>query len=224
MKNKNFRLRFRSKVGSTRFGYSILSPTMTLKDGRLSSNTDICIDGYPRSANSFAVRAFREAQSHSYEIAHHSHLAGQVLGAIGMKIPTMVLIRSPLDAASSLVLRIPGTSPETAIRLYLEFHKPLVNVRNGFVLAPFEVVTSNYGILISKLNYQFGTDFQVYSNEDSDKKVFNSFPDFKSDLVSSLPSESKKAEKEKLLLKCHAGKTGRLCAKAIRLYDHFMSN
>ena len=92
------------------------------------------------------------------------------------------------------------------------------------MLAPFDVITSNYGLLINKLNNQFGTDFQVYSNEDSDKKVLNSFPDFKSDLVSSLPSDIKKAEKEKLLFKFHAGKTGRLCAQAIRLYDHFMGN
>ncbi len=43
--------------------------------------TDICIDGYPRSANSFSVRMFQQANPDTH-IAHHTHSIANIQKAI----------------------------------------------------------------------------------------------------------------------------------------------
>ena len=57
--------------------------------------TQLVIEGYPRSANTYAVVAFAAVQPERPRIAHHLHVAAQVLAAVDRDIPTMVLIRRP---------------------------------------------------------------------------------------------------------------------------------
>jgi len=219
---KDIRMRIRSRIGVTYPGFRLLAPMMTLKNGKLTPDTDICIEGYPRSANSFSIRAFTSVQTRDLKIAHHTHLAGQVLGAIKMGIPTIVLIRKPLDAALSLVLREPGVGTVTALSLYLDFYAPLIGVRDRFVLAPFETVISDYGAIIREVNEKFDTDFDLYSNDRDDDVVFSSFPKFKSELVSSLPTDAKQKAKQELKEQFSAGKSGDLLDEVNTLYRQFM--
>jgi len=44
----------------------------------VNANTDIVIEGTPRSANSFAFQAFKKAQDYDVNIAHHLHVSCQV--------------------------------------------------------------------------------------------------------------------------------------------------
>jgi len=57
--------------------------TYRLRDGyadRLVTDaTDLCVEGFPRSANSFAVGAFEHAQPEPLSIAHHNHVPAPVL-------------------------------------------------------------------------------------------------------------------------------------------------
>src|SRR4051794_35640317 len=60
--------------------------------------TDIVIEGFPRSGNTFAVVAFRLAQSRAMQVAHHLHIPAQLLWADRVGMPSMVLVRNPVDA------------------------------------------------------------------------------------------------------------------------------
>src|SRR5215211_6607259 len=76
----------------------------------VTPDTQLVIEGFPRSGNSFARRAFVMAQSDTqikHHIAHHLHVPAQVVRAARWQIPTLVLIRRPKDAVLSLVLRDP---------------------------------------------------------------------------------------------------------------------
>src|SRR5207247_8264431 len=46
-----------------------------------TAETEICIEGFPRSGNTFAVIAFQQAQTRTVSIAHHVHAPGSVIGA-----------------------------------------------------------------------------------------------------------------------------------------------
>ena len=64
----------------------------------------VVIEGFPRSGNSFARRAFIMAQDETFDvtrIAHHLHVPAQVIRAARWRIPTLVLIRRPKDAVLS---------------------------------------------------------------------------------------------------------------------------
>jgi hypothetical protein len=71
------------------------------QERKVTKNTDIVIDGYPRSANSFAVGAFRHAQSTPVKIGYHLHVPAQIVRSCELCIPTILLIRHPVDTIVS---------------------------------------------------------------------------------------------------------------------------
>lgn len=136
--------------------------------------TQLVIEGYPRSANTYAVVAFAAVQPERPRIAHHLHVAAQVLAAVDRDIPTMVLIRRPLDAVSSLLIRESGFEPGRAIGAYRNFYEPLLPKVGRFVLAPFEDVTTDYGSVIDRLNERFQTEYVRYDHaEDLEQQIMD---------------------------------------------------
>lgn len=141
----------------------------------VTPNTQLVIEGFPRSGNSFARRAFIMAQSDpqiKYDIAHHIHVPAQVVRAARWQIPTLVLIRRPRDAVLSLVIRDP-ISVDQALRYYLTFYETVEKYRDAYVLGLFEEVTEDFGQLIKRVNDKFGTTFSLFRHDrENVSKVF----------------------------------------------------
>lgn len=130
----------------------------------LRKSTAIVIEGQPRSANTFAVIAFRLAQRQPVEIAHHLHSASQVLEGVRRSLPTLVLVREPEEAIMSRVISHPPITPAQALIDYVRFHRAILNVRHGYVVAPFDQVTSNFGKVIEGINERFQTTFDLFQH------------------------------------------------------------
>jgi hypothetical protein len=135
----------------------------------------VVIEGFPRSGNSFARRAFIMAQDETFDvtsIAHHLHVPAQVVRAAQWQIPTLVLIRRPKDAVLSLVIRDP-ISVDQALRYYISFYETSEKYRDAYVLGLFEEVTEDFGQVIERLNDKFGTTFSLFNhNEENVSKLF----------------------------------------------------
>lgn len=120
---RKWRFSARSFVGQYPFPYLMLQ---RLRPRRrhlvVARDTEIVIEGYPRSANTFAVAAFMLAQERPVKMAHHLHAPAQVIRAVKWGIPTLLLIRQPEDAVLSLLIREPGISAERALRDYIRFY------------------------------------------------------------------------------------------------------
>lgn len=127
--------------------------------GVVDKQTDIVIEGYPRSANTMAVSAFEMVQNDSVKIAHHVHGAAQVLWAVRNRIPVMVLIRKPIDAVASLAVRYPEVSLKQALQNYIRFYKAIEPVKRDCVIAAFDDVVSRYHDVITTVNAKYGTHF-----------------------------------------------------------------
>jgi hypothetical protein len=132
----------------------------------LRSGTEVMIEGFPRSANTFAVTAFELAQGRPVNVAHHLHVPAHVLAAAAARLPTLVLVRQPLDAVASAVARRPGLSPERLMRRYIDLHERILPVRESFVVADFTQVTTDFGGVTERLNERFGTAFTPFSHDD----------------------------------------------------------
>ncbi|MHA1973663.1 MAG: hypothetical protein ACTSW1_11750 [Candidatus Hodarchaeales archaeon] len=65
---------------------------------------DVCIDGFPRSANSFAVNLVRVAKP-DLKIIHHVHSPVIIRKSLSDDIPIFILIREPKDAVVSEYIR-----------------------------------------------------------------------------------------------------------------------
>lgn len=130
----------------------------------VSHNTELVIEGFPRSGNTFAVVAFELAQGRPVRLAHHQHVPAQIIGGVRKRIPVLVLIRNPVDAVLSLLVLSPWLTVEYALRSYYLFHQATLPYVDGFVIAPFADVTADFGAIIGRLNDKFGTDYRTFEH------------------------------------------------------------
>lgn len=128
----------------------------------VSRTTEIVIEGYPRSGNTFAVVAFRLAQGREVEIAHHLHAAAQIKRAARLDVPAIVLIREPSEAILSVVVRDPHASMRWALRSYIRFYAAVTPYLEKTVVAPFSKVTSDLASIIQMVNTRYGTSFKEF--------------------------------------------------------------
>ena len=133
----------------------------------------LVIEGYPRSANTFAVIAFQHAQKNQVNLAHHLHATSQIKYAARNGIPIIVLIRDPKDAITSLVVRYPQANIEGCLKEYINFYKSIYGYRNKFIVTDFKEVVSDFGSAINRLNKKLNTQFDVFNhNEENINAVF----------------------------------------------------
>ncbi len=130
---------------------------------KVRPDSDICIEGFPRSANSYAVVAFRLANPQA-KIAHHLHVPAQLLQARKWEIPAILLIREPEQAVASFLVFQNSNNADWYLKAYIRFHRALLSVQNDLVIADFNVAVQNINALIRAANAKFNQQFQYLDN------------------------------------------------------------
>lgn len=128
----------------------------------IGSQTRLVIDGYTRSASTFAVYAFQLSQEQPVRLAHHLHASAQLLAAAWRGVPALALIREPRGAVLSQLIREPNLALRDALAAYSRFYTRLLPYRGSFVVGEFEQVTHNFGAVVRRLNTRFGTNFTEF--------------------------------------------------------------
>ncbi len=137
-----------------------------LRKGRavVGAQTELVIEGFPRTGNTFAVFAFQSAQPRPVRIAHHLHAPAQVSAAVASGLPVLLLIRPPEDAVVSTVMWWPYVRPGDALPAYAAFYERLLGLRDACVVARFDEVTSDMGAVIDRLNARYGLEFARFEH------------------------------------------------------------
>ena len=125
------------------------------------------IDGFTRSATTFAVYAFQLAQDTPVRLAHHLHAPAQLIQAARRGIPAVALIREPQGAILSQLIQEPDVALPDALFAYSRFYERLMPYRDSFVIGEFRQVTNEFGTVIRQLNKRFGTDFAEFVHTDA---------------------------------------------------------
>jgi len=125
--------------------------------------TDLCIEAYPRSANSTAVRLFRIANPGAI-IAHHTHTTANLSLAVRHDIPALVILRPPLDAICSSIIYAGHSRPDGEILHYVIFHEWVANHSDYLALADFATVLTDFNVPIGRINRRFGTTFSLLAD------------------------------------------------------------
>lgn len=126
--------------------------------------TEIVIEGFPRTGNTFAVFAFQSAQPRPVRIAHHLHAPAQVSVAAGRGLPVVLLIRPPEDAVVSSVMWWPHVTPADALPAYARFYERLLPLRDACVVASFDEVTHDLGAVIDRVNRRYDRAFARFEH------------------------------------------------------------
>lgn len=131
-----------------------------------SNDTDLVLEGFPRSANTYSLYAFYNSQSEKMKIRGHTHSPGNVLLALKYNVPTCVLIRKPHDAVKSLLVRNPQYNQDQVMNLYLSFYDILLPRKDDFVIAKFEEATEDFNKVINRLNKKYLKQFGYLSDDE----------------------------------------------------------
>jgi hypothetical protein len=126
--------------------------------------TELVIEGFPRSANTFAVAAMWVSQGRRPVMARHTHTPAQIMRASRLRIPAILLVRRPADAIVSLMVREPRLGPRQALRSWVRFHEAVMPYAGDVVVAGFEEVTTDFGAVIERVNARFGTSFLPFEH------------------------------------------------------------
>jgi hypothetical protein len=137
----------------------------------VGAETQLVIDGFTRSATTFAVYAFQLAQPRPVRLAHHLHAPAQLIAAARLAIPALVLIREPEGAVLSQLIREPWVPLAGALHAYARFYERLLPYRGRFVVGDFKDVTGDFGAVTRRLNQRFGTHFAEFAHTDANVRA-----------------------------------------------------
>jgi hypothetical protein len=197
--------------------------------------TELCIEAFPRSGNTFTVLAFLQAQPRLVSVAHHVHAPGAVLAAVRLGSPTLVLLRPPEGSVLSYVTRWPELTLAHALRGYVRFYERLLPHRAGFVVARFEEVTRDPGMAIRRVNERFGTSFAVFEPTEANLRAVREEMDRWDrnterqqgrpiELARGVPTAEKEARKAALRARYLDQRLARLRARAEALHAAFTTD
>lgn len=122
-------------------------------------DTDLVIEGFPRSANSFSVFAFLNSGAGDMSLAHHVHSPSQIILAARYGLPAVLLVRAPEDAVRAGLAKIATHRAADLLRAYTLYYETLLPLREHYVIAPFETATTDMGRIVAAVNSRFGTEF-----------------------------------------------------------------
>ena len=168
-----------------------------------NSNTQIVIEGYPRSANSSTTSHFYNFNP-NVNIAHHHHVPAQIIRGVESFTPIIVLIRNPIEAIASFKCYEPNISLTLAIKAYISFYKTILPYKSGFIVASFPQVILDFDVVIAQLNKKFKTNF-------------------KEGITRQLLSEQISPENEIVRMELKQDKYAKLLVKAFELYQIFLT-
>jgi hypothetical protein len=150
--------------------YFFLDPDV--RSLRLTRHTDLVVEGYMRSANTYAVCAFEHANDAGLRLVHHLHRPGIVRRAASLGVPVLLTIREPEAVLKSMLQFDEGADAVTILDSYARFYEQLIPVLDRVVVADFAEVVADFGEVTRRINARFGTDFAPYrKSTESEREV-----------------------------------------------------
>lgn len=125
---------------------------LSKKKNIVDQHTDLLIEGYPRSGNTYCFAKLTLLNPHII-IASHRHEFGHIINAIKNRIPVIVVAREPIDAISSLAIR-EDLSLKFTIKYYLAFHRKVLEHFDQLNIISFDDLIINKNINIRLQNTQ----------------------------------------------------------------------
>lgn len=161
--------------------YLAVAPTLlgisdTSKVGigsRVTSATDLVIEGFPRSGNTFCAESFRLISDEHFGVASHVHHVAQVKEAVRREVPTIIVVREPVACLASYLLAGPHATVRGVLKEYIAYHKSLSQVISSCMVVDFSDLTSDIDSVIDRANRLFGFGLTYFSESASTDEVFD---------------------------------------------------
>lgn len=128
--------------------------------------TELCIEGFPRSANSFAFNAIAAANPGLERYGRHVHTVSQVTEAVRLGIPTLLVIRAPDQAARSFLGRFSPQAAALVLEAFAAYYRAILPIADRVTVSDFETTTANLSAAVTALNARFGLSLAPPGGQD----------------------------------------------------------
>ncbi len=199
----------------------------------VTKTTELVVEAFPRSGNTFVTTALRQSQPRRLDIAHHCHAPSQLIKAVRLDKPALLIVRHPRDSILSFILRSPEVDVALGLKSWLHFHRSILPYIGGIEVATFEQVTNDFGAVIDAVNRRFGLSLARFDhNTENVEACFLAIEKRNSRLFgygevdeSSVgrPSEERKSRKEMLEANWNDPRLHHLRDSALALYEKLRS-
>jgi len=171
-----------------------------------NSSTQLYVDGYPRSGNTFLVYLIRETYP-PIKMVHYLHVIASLKIPLAKKIPTYIIVRDPYESISSNYLKRYAYRKQPngliehllddLISEYFDYYTFVIGKINEIKIVPFRklIDSAQLPAIMPELNKTFAAGFsdqEIYSKFLSAKSSFQGATD---PLGASLPTPEKEARK-----------------------------
>lgn len=166
-----------------------------------TADNDICIEGYPSSANSYLLNLILGAAKSRISICSHCHTIANIKRARSRGLPVFIPVRRPEDAITSRCVRFADDLGEATAE-YLGFYRYVLEVVDSEWLRvlTFEAITERPGDVVrvfdSATPFQFRDDVAKVANETETYIRLFSERYGRRDIVA-VPEPEREVEKEK---------------------------
>lgn len=123
-----------------------------LRDRRVVGSTEMLIEGFPRSANSYVAFSMQLANP-GRRISSHLHSSYSLRQARRRKIPCVFVVREPDAAVASLMQMLPQLTTRSAYQAYIAYHRrSLRNLNDAYVVAFDDAVNALPSVMAGVLS------------------------------------------------------------------------
>ncbi len=129
------------------------------KKEKITNKTELLIDGPTRSGNHFAVHYVK--RFNDITLARHYHSPGAIRLAFKKKVPTLLLVRDPVEQIASAYVYLEKNVPlKRIIKSYQIFYERCLLAKNWYVVACFDEIINNPDNIIKKINNKYDLNLQ----------------------------------------------------------------
>ena len=197
---------------------------------QITDHTDLVVEGFPRSGNTFAVFALQDAARHRLRLSSHVHHPSQVKLAVERGLPTVLVVREPVGTLASYLSFGQHGRPAAVLKEYSGYLRELVPYVDQLVVCDFTEVVSDLSAIIDRINERFAMSIPPF--DQSPENVDRVFEEIERqhqllhgrlDPVNVAPRPS--AGRREVSDRARAGildpRNEALLAEAVKVYDYF---
>jgi hypothetical protein len=144
-----------------------------VRERTVRPSTQLVVEGFPRSGNTFAAMAIRLAQPEPPVMASHVHIPAQVRRAAVLHVPILLVVRPAEDAVVSMAVADPHHRVRSLLRYWVHYHRTIVPLLDQLVVGTFEQVTTDLAAVVERVNDRFECELTPPdSGPDATERVF----------------------------------------------------
>jgi hypothetical protein len=197
---------------------------------QITEKTELIVEGFPRSGNTFTVFALQDVAQHQLRLSSHVHHPSQVKLAVQRGLPTILVVREPVSALASYLTYGRHGRPADVLKEYYAYYQELIPYADRALVLNFDEIILDMPAIIDRINRRFSMALPPFdqSPENVDR-LFEEIalhhelihPDLEPDHVAPRPTAARREANEQHRTELLDPHNAALRARCERVYGYF---